>query len=70
MSREKISPTPSQVTLDRYLRSKEVMRITGLSRTTIWRKERAGTFPARRRISQNAVGWLESEIMAWVAQPW
>ena len=53
---------------DRMLREREVRTATGLSRTTRWRLERAGQFPRKRRISPGAVGWLESEIMAWMDQ--
>ena len=42
---------------DRFLREPEVHRLTGLSRTTRWRLERAGKFPRRRRISENAVAY-------------
>jgi len=55
------------MTEDRFIRETEVQRITGLSRTTRWRLERAGEFPSRRRLSANAVGWLEREIRSWVA---
>lgn len=51
---------------DRFLRESDVRRISGLSRTTRWRLERAGKFPRRRQISANAVGWLESEIADWI----
>jgi len=51
---------------DEILRFKEVRKVTGLSRTTIWRKERDGTFPSRRRISSNCVGWLRSSVENWV----
>ncbi len=51
---------------DRFLREAEVRRITGLSRTTRWRLERANVFPNRRFISSNAVGWLESEVQEWL----
>ncbi len=52
---------------DRFIREPEVKRITGLSRTTRWRLERKGEFPPRRQLSENAVGWLESEIRVWIA---
>ena len=55
-------------TEDRFMREPEVRRITGLSRTTRWRLERARKFPRRRQISTNAVGWLASEINAWMAE--
>jgi prophage regulatory protein len=51
---------------NRFLREKEVRARTGLSRTTRWRLEQAGDFPTRRRLSANAIGWLESEIEAWM----
>lgn len=51
---------------NRFLREKEVRARTGLSRTTRWRLEQAGDFPIRRRLSTNAIGWLESEIEAWM----
>lgn len=53
-------------TTARMLRLREVCHRTGLSRTTIWRLERRGEFPAHRQISQNAVGWLEREVSAWI----
>ena len=51
---------------NRFLREKEVRARTGLRRTTRWRLEQAGDFPTRRRLSANAIGWLESEIEAWM----
>ena len=53
---------------DYFMREPEVQRITGLSRTTRWRLQRDGMFPYRRQISPNSVGWLASEINAWVAE--
>lgn len=50
----------------KYLRLPDVQKITQLARTTIWRLERNDEFPKRRRLSKNAVGWLESEIEAWI----
>ena len=57
-------PLPGQ---DYFLREPEVQRITGLSRTTRWRLQREDKFPHRRQISPNSVGWLASEINAWMA---
>ncbi len=52
---------------DRFLREAEVCHITGLSRTTRWRLERAGKFPKRIKISENAKANLYSQIVAWMA---
>lgn len=51
---------------DEYLRDPEVRKTSGLSKSTIWRKEKEGTFPKRRKLSANSVGWLRSEINAWL----
>src|SRR5262249_48555906 len=62
------APSPAAVRRpDRFLRSDEVLTRTGVSRTTIWRLERSGNFPARRRLSPNTVGWRESEVEEWIA---
>ena len=50
----------------KFLRFHAVRDRTGLSRSTIWRLERRGEFPKHRRISTNAVGWLEQEINEWM----
>ena len=54
--------------LDRFIREPECEKITGLSRTTRWRLERANLFPKRRTISPNCAAWLESEVMAWLRE--
>jgi prophage regulatory protein len=50
----------------RFLRFPAVRARTGLSRSTIWRLEQEGAFPRHRRISRNAVAWVEDEITAWM----
>lgn len=48
-----------------FLRIRQVMQLTGLSRMTIYRLELSGKFPKRRQLSENSVAWLESDIAAW-----
>lgn len=53
----------------RVVRLPEVMEITGLSRTTIWRRERDGSFPPPIRLGgehTRAVGWREGDIYDWI----
>jgi prophage regulatory protein len=50
----------------RFLRFPAVLARTGLSRSTIWRLERRGEFPRHRRISRNAVAWIEAEVADWM----
>lgn len=40
--------------------------MTGLSTSTIWRKEQNAEFPKRKKLGQRAVGWLYSEIFGWI----
>ena len=49
----------------KFLRIKQVMQLTGLSRMTIYRLELAGEFPKRRRLSKNSVAWLDTDIAEW-----
>ena len=53
---------------NRMLRPPEVVARTGLSRTTIWRRVRVGTFPPPTELGENSIGWPESEISAWLAK--
>ena len=48
------------------LRRKQVEKRVGLSRSTIYAKIAAGEFPAPIALSTRAVGWLESDIIAWI----
>jgi prophage regulatory protein len=50
----------------RFLRFPEVAKRIGLSRSSVWRLQRAGRFPQHRRVSPNTVGWWEPEIEAWL----
>jgi prophage regulatory protein len=67
-------PTPATAapTLDsgprlpRLIPFREVAQRVALSRSTIWRMERAGQFPKRRRLSVNKVAWYEPEIDEWL----
>lgn len=49
-----------------YWRELQVREATKLSRSTRWRLESQGKFPARRQLSPNAVGWLRAEVEAWI----
>lgn len=50
----------------RMLRGTDVVKRTGLSRTTIWRLERDGDFPKRVTISRGCVAWPSDEVDAWI----
>ncbi|MXW16170.1 MAG: AlpA family transcriptional regulator [Gemmatimonadetes bacterium] len=52
----------------RFLRLPEVMKRTGLSRSTIYVRLAEGRFPRPVALGGRAVGWIEAEIEEWVAE--
>lgn len=60
-----IQPDPP----DRILRIKTVLERTGLTRSTLYRKMEAGTFPQNTQISTRCIGWRESAIAEWLDNP-
>ncbi len=54
---------------DRILRLKAVLDRTGLSRSTLYRKVSAGTFPKQVRIAARCAGWRESAVETWMQNP-
>ena len=51
----------------RIIRTEDLTRRLGLSRTTIFRNVKAGRFPAPIKISQRAIGWRIDDVEAWIA---
>ena len=51
---------------NRILRLREVMRLTGLSKATIHRRYRDGTFPEPVRLGPQSIGWWRAEILEWL----
>lgn len=50
----------------RLIRLKEVMAITGLSRSSIYRYIDEGRFPEAVTIGSRTVAWVDREIFRWV----
>jgi prophage regulatory protein len=53
---------------EQYLRRSEVERLVGLSKATIYRRVRAGSFPAPYHIGGSAVRWRLTDLVTWSAQ--
>jgi prophage regulatory protein len=51
----------------KILRRKQVESRIGLSRSTIYERIKAGTFPAPISLGAKSVGWIESEIEGWLS---
>jgi prophage regulatory protein len=56
-------------TPDRILRLNTVLDRTGLSRSTLYRKMQAGTFPDRVKIAARCAGWRDSAVNSWMRNP-
>jgi prophage regulatory protein len=52
---------------ERALRLRQVTELTGLGRSMIYQMQAEGRFPQRIKLGERAVGWLESEVRAWLA---
>ncbi len=49
------------------LRRKQVQARTGLSRSTIYLYIKADQFPKPVALGPRAVGWIEAEVVEWIA---
>ena len=52
--------------MNRFIRLPLVKSRTGLSRSTIYAKVKAQTFPAPVPLGDRAVGWVEDEVTSWI----
>jgi prophage regulatory protein len=53
---------------DYLIREKTVLKLIGNpGRTTLWRWEKNGQFPPRRKLGGRCVAWLKSEVLEWIA---
>lgn len=50
----------------RIIRLKEVMDLTGLARSTIYKFISCDLFPKPIPLGDRCVGWLESEVHDWI----
>lgn len=50
------------------IRLPEVKARTALSRSTIYKRVADGSFPPPIKLGERAVGWIEAEVEAWLAE--
>lgn len=50
----------------RIWRLPEVMRQTGLSRSTIYEMTNRGEFPRQIKLGRRAVGWIANDVLNWI----
>ena len=52
----------------RLIRLNEVLVMTGLSRSGMYRSIEKQQFPSQVPIGDRAVAWVESEVQMWIAE--
>ena len=50
------------------IRLKDVIALTGRSRSTIYLRMVQGKFPQQISLGSRAVGWINSEVIEWIEQ--
>jgi prophage regulatory protein len=53
------------MSFDQFLRIRDAVRISGLSRSQIYRLSTLGQFPSPIKLSERCSGWIASEVEAW-----
>ena len=64
-----MAPESSERNLEKIIRTPEVMEVTGLSKTTIWRRVRSGDFPVPVKLGRpdsRSIGWKLEEVEEWI----
>lgn len=52
----------------RLIRFREVLTMTGLSRSSLYRFIEENQFPPPVQLGGRAVAWVEGEVQEWIAQ--
>jgi len=52
----------------RFMRLTEVIRDTGLGRSSIYKRIAEGEFPKPVPLGGRAVGWVSDEVEAWILE--
>jgi len=52
----------------KLLRLPEVMNMTGLSRSSLYRRIQAGTFPRPVSLGGRSVAWVDEEVCSWIKE--
>ncbi|EGQ9391538.1 AlpA family transcriptional regulator [Vibrio cholerae] len=52
----------------RLIRFREVLTMTGLSRSSLYRFIEENQFPPQVQLGDRAVAWVEGEVQEWIAQ--
>ena len=51
-----------------FLRQPQVLTIVPISKSTLWRRVGAGTFPAPVKLSPRVTVWRAEDVRRWIAE--
>ncbi len=51
-----------------FLRQSQVLIFVPISKTTLWRRVVAGTFPAPVKLSAKVTAWRAEEVRRWISE--
>lgn len=54
---------------NRLIRIRTVLEMTGISRSTLYRKIDEGRFPCQIKIAERCCAWREAEVREWLRDP-
>ena len=57
-----------EIIMQKIYRLKNVIEVTGMSRSTIYRLMEQGKFPKPIKLSQRIIGFLEEDIDQWIQE--
>lgn len=60
------APLATAASSHRFLRLRDVLQRTGMSKSTLYRKVGAGEFPAFVKLGERTTVWVEHEVSAWM----
>lgn len=50
-----------------FMRQSQVLTFVPVSKATLWRRVKAGTFPAPVKLSPGVTAWRAEDLRAWIA---
>ena len=50
----------------KILRLAQVVELTGLPKSTLYRYVKSRQFPSQLKLGERAAGWVEEEVMGWM----
>lgn len=63
------NPAPLTLPATGFVRQNLLLRFVPFSKSTLWRRVNAGSFPKPVRLSVGITAWRAEDIHRWIAEP-